>query len=40
MLLSKVDRCALFSSHRIIGVENGDGEMYAERGCLDVPKMK
>ena len=39
-LLSKVDRCVLFSSHRIIGVENGGGEMYAERGFLGVPKME
>ena len=40
VLLSKVNRCALFSSRRIIGVENGDRETYTERGCLGVPKMK
>ena len=40
MLLSKVDRCVLFSSRKIIRVENGDGETCAERECLGVPKIK
>ena len=40
MLLSKVDRCVLFSFRKIIGVENGDGETYAERECSGVPKIK
>lgn len=40
VLLSEVDRCVLFSSRRIIGVENGGGETYAERECLGVPKIK
>ena len=40
VLLSKVDRCVLFSFRKIIGVENGDGETYAERECSGVPKIK
>lgn len=40
MLLSKVDRGVLFSSRRIIDVENGGGETYAERGCLGLPKIE
>ena len=40
VLLSKVDRCVLFSSRRIIGVENGGGETYANRECSGVPKIK
>ena len=35
-----VARCVLFSSHRIIGVENGGGETYIERGCLVATKIK
>ena len=40
VLLSKVDRGVLFSSRRIIDVENGGGETYAERGCLGLPKIE
>ena len=40
VLLSQVDRCVLISSRRILGVENGDGEKYAERGRLGLPKIK
>lgn len=39
-LSSKVDRCVLFFSRRVIGVENGDGKTYAERRFLGVPKIK
>ena len=39
VLSSKVDRCLLFFSRRIICVENGGGETYGEGRILGVPKL-